>query len=120
MDRVEKSPKGKSPYANEGEIADRDAPLLETPEGRTDDRGLSARGTDLDADVRNVPVGAVPRSEVTGRHDAGSGANETTDGLDPVEEATRASAEDIASGDGREDAPSELPTFERGLTAPRV
>src|SRR3954452_10454398 len=26
------------------------------------------------------PIGAHPRSEVTGRHDAGSGANETADG----------------------------------------
>jgi hypothetical protein len=52
------------------------------------------------------PIGTHPRSEVTGRHDAGSGANETVDGLTPTEEAIRRGAEDKPIGrPEREDVP---------------
>jgi hypothetical protein len=119
MDRVEKKPNSKSPYADEPEISEWDRPLLETGMGRNDDRGLSSRGNAMDADVHNVPIGAEPRSEVTGAPDPGT-TNETEDGLDEIEEGVRLSAEDTPTGDGREDAPSELPTFEQGLTAPKI
>lgn len=121
MDRVEKRASPfEGAFAKQGQVDEGAAPLLETPEGRNDDRGLSDRGTDMDADVRNVPVGVQPRSAVTGRHDPGSGANETVDGLDAIEEETRAFAEDIPEGGGPEDHLDELPAFERGMTAPRV
>lgn len=120
MDRIEENGSAGSPFANESAVDADAAPVLETPEGRNDDRGLSDRGTDMDADVRNVPVGAQPRSAVTAFHDAGTGAQENEDGLDEIEESIRASAEDTPTGDGAEDARSELPAFERGMTAPKV
>jgi len=65
------------------------------------------------------PIGAHPRSEVTGRHDAGSGANETVDGLAPTEEALRRGAEDMPLG--RPDRePEDLPVFDRGQALPKV
>jgi hypothetical protein len=63
------------------------------------------------------PIGAHPRSEVTGRHDAGSGANETADGLTPTEEAIRRGAEDKPIG-GPE--PEDMPVFDRGQAPPKV
>lgn len=123
MDRVEKrsaGAQGRGSYANEPEIADRDRPLLETPTGRNDDRGLSSRGNAMDADVRNVPIGAQPRSEITGRR--GPGSDEETDaGLSPTEEAVRRAAEDTPTGDGvAEGRQSDLPVFEAPLTSPKV
>jgi hypothetical protein len=65
------------------------------------------------------PIGAHPRSEVTGRHDAGSGANETVDGLTSMEEAIRRAAEDMPVG--RTDRePEDLPVFDRGQALPKV
>jgi hypothetical protein len=60
MDRTEK-PKVSSEFASGGEVNEADAPGLVGPTGR------------------EVPhsVGGRPRSEVTGRHDVGSVANET-------------------------------------------
>jgi hypothetical protein len=105
-------------YANEPEVATRDRPLLDTPAGRDDDRGLSDRNTMADEDVRSVPVGATPRSDVTGAPEPGT-TSETADGLDETEEAVRLDAEDTPTGDGREDAAAELPVFERALTKPK-
>jgi hypothetical protein len=68
-------------------------------------------------DDASKPIGAHPRSEVTGRHDAGSGANETVDGLTPTEEAIRRGAEDKpVGGPERED----MPVFDRGQAPPKV
>lgn len=120
MDRVEENGSGASPWANESAVDENAALVLETPEGRNDDKGLSDRGTAMDADVRNVPVGAQPRSAVTAYHDPGTGAQESEDGFDEIEESIRAAAEDTPTGDGIEDAPSELPAFERGMTAPKI
>jgi hypothetical protein len=64
------------------------------------------------------PIGAHPRSEVTGRHDAGSGANETIDGLTPTEEAIRRAAEDMPIG--RPDEPEDVPVFDRAQAPPKV
>jgi hypothetical protein len=67
----------------------------------------------------------VPKTSETGervparRHDAGSGANETIDGLDGTTEALRHAAEDTPSGAG----PGKLektPVFERGDLAPKI
>jgi hypothetical protein len=63
------------------------------------------------------PIGARPRSEVTGRHDAGSGANETIDGLDATSEAIRRAAEDIPIG--APDDAEDLPVFDRGGALPK-
>jgi hypothetical protein len=53
------------------------------------------------------------------RHDAGSGANETIDGLDGITEELRHAAEDMRSGSG----PGKIentPVFDRGDLAPII
>jgi hypothetical protein len=53
------------------------------------------------------------------RHDPGSGANETTDGLDPSSEALRRAAEDTPSGATPEDVET-APVFDRADLAPKI
>jgi len=62
------------------------------------------------------PVGAVPRSTVTGAHQPGMGADETEDGLSGTEEAARRAAEDETEADDFED----LPVFDRADAAPKI
>lgn len=52
-------------------------------------------------------------------HDAGSGANETTDGLDSTTEALRRAAEDTPSGALPDDIEI-VPVFDRADLAPKV
>src|SRR3977135_3874712 len=89
MDRTEE-PKKRREFANSSEVSGTDAAALPSSTGR---ETCSMAPSDI---ARSV--GARPRSEVTGRHDAGSGANETVDGLTSSEEATRRGAEDIPMG----------------------
>jgi len=109
MDRIEK-PKDQGAYANNGEITDADAPVLPSWTGA---ETSSAAETDI-----NI-VGAQPRSEVTGRHDVGSGANETLDGLTSSEEAIRRGAEDTPIGAPEPDL-EDLPVFDRADALPKV
>lgn len=53
------------------------------------------------------------------RHDAGSGANETMDGLDATNEALRHAAEDTPSGAAPEDVET-VPVFDRADLAPKI
>jgi len=53
------------------------------------------------------------------RHDAGSGANETTDGLDAITEALRHAAEDTPSGALPSDVEA-VPVFDRADLAPKI
>lgn len=53
------------------------------------------------------------------RHDAGSGANETRDGLDATSEALRHAAEDTPSGAVPEDVET-VPVFDRADLAPKI
>jgi hypothetical protein len=53
------------------------------------------------------------------RHDAGSGANETTDGLDASTEALRHAAEDTPSGTLPDDL-EKVPVFDRADLAPKI
>jgi hypothetical protein len=53
------------------------------------------------------------------RHDAGSGANETPDGLDATSEALRHAAEDTPSGATPEDVET-VPVFDRADLAPKI
>src|SRR5689334_316337 len=92
-------------------ISDGDAQTLRGPAGRQDNQGAEP-GT-LAADDLKQPVSAEPRSAVTGRHDAGSGANETVDGLSGIEEMVREAAEDIAPRT-RYDDTRETPAVDRG------
>jgi hypothetical protein len=110
MDRIEK-PKKRAEFANRGEVSDTDAPALLSATGR---EASSPAASDI-----TRPVGARPRSEVTGRHDAGSGANETMDGLTSSEEATRRGAEDIPIGAPEREL-EDLPVFDRADALPKV
>jgi len=103
MDRTEK-PKVRSEFANTGELQETDAAALVGPTGRQVPSGI---------------VGGRPRSEITGRHDPGSGANETVDGLSSSEEELRRAAEDIPVGAPVADV-EELPVFDRADTMPKV
>ena len=52
-------------------------------------------------------------------HDAGSGANETTNGLDASTEALRHAAEDTPSGALPDDVET-VPVFDRADLAPKI
>ena len=54
---------------------------------------------------------AARKSEETNKHDAGSGANETIDGLDSSTEAVRKGAEDYP---GAKKEKKDVPVFDRG------
>ena len=75
----------------------------------------SARGSDFE----DAPPDAAsrPRSEITGRHDAG--ANETVDGLDEYQEAARHGAEDIPASERRKTL-KDVPVFDRADSEPKV
>ena len=109
MDRTEK-PKKRREFANQGEVSETDAAALPSSTGRETSTSPS--------DIAR-PVGTRPRSEVTGRHDAGSGANETVDGLTSSEEATRRGAEDIPIGAPEREI-EDLPVFDRGDAIPKT
>lgn len=56
----------------------------------------------------------------TNVHDAGSGANETIDGLDSTSEAVRHAAEDIPTGQRPEGPIESIPVFDRAGLPPKV
>jgi hypothetical protein len=109
MDRTEK-PKRSREFANQPDVSGSDAAALSSITGREASRVLPNDAA--------KSVGAQPRSEVTGRHGPGSGANETVDGLASTEEATRRGAEDTPSPPDRE--LEDLPVFDRGDALPKV
>jgi len=109
MDRIEK-PQKSSQFANKGEVDETDAAALSTSTGRE---------SSTTVETAISIVGAQRRSEVTGRHDAGSGANETVDGLTSSEEAMRRGAEDTPI-DAPEPDLEDLPVFDRGEALPKV
>jgi hypothetical protein len=70
--------------------------------------------------ILTVPTPARARaSEITGRHDEGSGANETIDGLDEYQEAARHGTEDI-SGSERRKTLKDVPVLDRADSEPKV
>ena len=77
------------------------------------------RASDLEDDVRAPDASSRPLSEITGRHDEGSGANETVDGLDEYQEAARHGAEDIPASEQRKTM-KDVPVFDRAGTEPKV
>ena len=112
MDRKETARTNRTGYAAERETGDGTARTLGGPTGHEDNKGADP-GTTAAQEIPK-PVGAEPRSAVTGRHDPGSGANETADGLSGTEEMTRRAAEDTAPGTRERD----MPVFDRGRTPP--
>ena len=95
-----------------------DEVLLETPLGRENDYGAPDRGVITEDEIRK-DVSARPRSEITGRHDEGSDANETVDGLDEMGETVRRYAEDVPTTDDV-DSLTELPVFDRPASLPKI
>src|SRR6187551_1184983 len=67
----------------------------ETPLGPENDIDTDDEADLIDEETHRPEIATHPRSEVTARHDEGSGANETVDGLDELQEAVRHGAEDI-------------------------
>ena len=115
MDRDEVAAKRQSsPYANSAQVDDTAAPALAGIAGREDNLGADP-ASESRLDIAQ-PVGAVPRSEVTGVHQPGMGANETPDGLSGTEEAARRAAEDETEVDEFE----ELPVFDRADAIPKI
>ena len=105
-----------SEFANEAELQPDEAVLVATPLGRESVPG--GEPGMLTAEDAVQPIGALPRSQETGRHDSGSGANETVDGLTETEEALRVAAEESVPGEA-EDL-DEVPVFDRADLLPRV
>jgi hypothetical protein len=115
MDRDEVAAKNRaSRYANSAEVSDADATVLPGITGRDDHLGADP-GSDSKLDI-DQPIGAQPRSTVTGRHEPGMGANETEDGLSDTEETLRRAAEDETEVDDFE----ELPVFDRADAIPKI
>jgi hypothetical protein len=116
MDRDEIAEKKlkSSHYANGAQVDDADAPVLPGITGREDNQGADP-ASESSLDIAQ-PVGAVPRSEVTGAHEPGMGANETIDGLSGTEEDARRAAEDETEVDDFE----ELPVFDRADAIPKI
>lgn len=113
-------PKAGNHRARKGrEVSPADRVLLETPLGRENDFGAADRGALNENEVRRPEIMSRPRSEITGRHDEGSGANETIDGLDEIEEAIRHGAEDIPASEKGDDF-KRLPVFDRAQSEPKV
>ncbi|WP_453944506.1 hypothetical protein [Bradyrhizobium sp. USDA 372] len=113
MDRNEiNSPSG-SQYANTAQVQGSDQVLLPGITGREDNLGADPASPSA-SDVEK-PVGARPRSDVTGQHQPGMGANETIDGLSETEEAVRAAAEDETDADD-----SDGPVFDRPESMPKI
>src|SRR5690349_5917375 len=111
MDRIERPKAPPSEFANEGELPRTDPALSDTPTGREDHLGLAEAPPLVGSEIKK-PIGAQPRSEITGQHDAGSGANETVDGLTETEEALRQAAEDTPSGHDP-NLDEDVPVFDR-------
>jgi len=125
MDRKEKPPRRRD-FANQG-IEEADALAVGSPTGR--EAGAHSAGSDASDDVRQ-PVGGPRRSDVTGRHDDGMGANETIDGLTDSEEELRRQAEDVPlaaepddedeADEQRREGAEDAPVFDQASRPPRT
>jgi len=114
LDRDERNLRKPSQYANTAQVKEPDRTLLPGITGREDDLGSDpASPAAVDAEQ---PIGAQPRSAMTGQHQPGTGANETIDGLSGTEEALRAAAEDETEVDDLEDTP----VFDRADIFPKI
>lgn len=106
----------KQPVADVTDPEDR--ALLDSPLGRENDFGADP-GTLAEDEIRHPEITARPKSAITGRHDEGSGANETIDGLDEIQESIRHGAEDIPLSDKDRDF-ERLPVFDRAESERKV
>src|ERR1043166_3707743 len=111
---VKRSPRGTTQASS---TSPSDRALLETPLARENDFGTADRDDIVDDEIRRPEIASHPRSEVTGRHDEGRGANETIDGLDEYQEATRHGAEDVPD---KRTTLKDIPVFDRAEVEPKV
>lgn len=89
------------------------------------DRSRKTPALDIpDEGERLAEAGGTPTARQvslrTNVHDAGSGANETIDGLDSTDEAIRHAAEDIPTGQRPEGQIESVPVFDRAGLPPKV
>lgn len=117
MDRLERR-RRRSDFANEPEIADRDRPLLVTPQGREPGTHNELPGP-ADEELADKILGGEPRSAVTDHPDQG-GDEETLDGLNAQDEAVRSAAEDQPLADETARDRDRLPVFDRGEAPPKI
>jgi hypothetical protein len=108
MDRIERPKTARSRFANQGELPRTRSAESDTPTGRQDHLGLVEASATVASEIGK------PRSEVTGQHDAGSGADETVDGLTDTEETLRRAAEEAPSGQPW-NVDDDAPVFDRGM-----
>jgi hypothetical protein len=105
MTRVDKDPpQPDSPYANTSETSPGDQHILETPTGRVA-ANPEGETTVAEDEIAEKSVGSRPVSDRTDFRLSGTGANETEDGLDELEESLRHTAEDIRDGAQPDDEP---------------
>ena len=102
------------------EVPKRDSVLLDSPVGRENDFGLADHGTLNEDEVVRPEINTRPKSTITGRHDEGSGANETVDGFDEYQEALRHAAEDIPASEKPGDDFERLPVFDRAESERKI
>ena len=120
MARTQTSAPAETRPLRDGQEVDKpDRVLLETPEGRENDFGASDEDALNKDELERPEIASRPRSEITGRRDEGSGANETIDGLDVYKEAVRHGAEDIPASERRSTI-DDIPVFDRAETAPKI
>lgn len=100
-------PKARRGHANTAQVNEVNAQVNE------------AEAPGLPDPTASIQTGGRPRSEVTGQHDAGSGANETVDGLTSSEEAIRRGAEDLPIGAPERDL-EDIPVFDRADALPKI
>jgi len=114
VDRIEGPPGRKTEFASRGEIANTDPAENDTVTGREDHLGLAEAAAVAGREINTAPS----RGAKSPRHDPGSGANETVDGLSGTEEALRQAAEDTPSG--RSDGAEDIPVFDRAQLLPKI
>ena len=115
MARLDRDPpEPPRPYANTSQTDPGDRAILESATGRVapdDDGEQSDIESVREDEIREKSFGSEPASERTNFHTSGSGAIETDDGLDEIEEAVRQAAEDVRENDA---ADRDGPVFDRG------
>jgi hypothetical protein len=92
--------RGPHEFANESELDVTDRTLV-PPTAREEGHVPDEPVSDFDSEVHSHRPGGRPRSEITGGPEGGT-PDETTDGLDPTEEAVRHEAEDHTVSTRRE------------------
>ncbi|MFL1873905.1 hypothetical protein ACIKT0_01540 [Hansschlegelia beijingensis] len=102
MARLDRDPpEPTSRYANTSQTDPGDRAILESATGRVapDDDDQSEIESVREDEIREKSGGGEPASDRTNFRTSGSGAIETEDGLDEIEESVRHAAEDVGDKD---------------------